>query len=118
MEREKQRQRSSPLFGGRNYSIPCRASCYASVDLEEKVAFILHVALDLFTIHWFKPPPPPPLYQPTTLEVPFYSYVKVYGGACVIVSFVDSALETLVFRSIKTEVLNFPIVDDACILEE
>ena len=33
--RQKQKQRSSRLFGGRIYSIPCRASCFASVDLEE-----------------------------------------------------------------------------------
>ena len=43
--REKQRQRSSRLFGGRIYSIPCRASCFASVDLEEMVEFILFLFL-------------------------------------------------------------------------
>ena len=26
-------------LGGRMYSIPCRASCFAAVDLEEKVEF-------------------------------------------------------------------------------
>ena len=38
--REKQRQRSSCLFGGQNLSIPCHISCFAPVDLEERVEFI------------------------------------------------------------------------------
>ena len=44
--REKPRQRSSHLFGDRIYSVPYRASCFASVDLEEKVEFILFFQLD------------------------------------------------------------------------
>ena len=34
--REKQRQRSSPLFGGRIFLTSCRGRCFVSVDLEEK----------------------------------------------------------------------------------
>ena len=33
-------------LGGRIYLIPCRASCCASVDLEEKVEFILSFQID------------------------------------------------------------------------
>ena len=40
METEPQPQKLSLLFGGRIYSIPCRASCFASVDLEGKVEFL------------------------------------------------------------------------------
>ena len=39
--REKQKQRSSRLFGDKLYSIPCGASCFGSVHLEEKDEFIL-----------------------------------------------------------------------------
>ena len=35
--RQKQRQRSSRLFGGKIYSIPCRTSCFASVDLNKRM---------------------------------------------------------------------------------
>ena len=44
--REKQRQRSSRLFGGRFCSIPCRTSYFASVGLEEMVEFILFFQID------------------------------------------------------------------------
>ena len=44
--REKPRQRLSHLFGDRIYSVPYRASCFASVDLEEKVEFILFFQID------------------------------------------------------------------------
>ena len=37
--KQKARQRSSRLFGGRICSIPCRASGFASVYLEETVKF-------------------------------------------------------------------------------
>ena len=40
MEREA-KQRSSRLFGDKLYSIPCGASCFGSVHLDEKDEFIL-----------------------------------------------------------------------------
>ena len=33
-------------LGDRIYSVPCRASCFALVDLEEKVEFILFFHID------------------------------------------------------------------------
>ena len=41
METEAKAKVVASILGGRIYSIPCRASCFASGDLEEKVEFIL-----------------------------------------------------------------------------
>ena len=41
MEREAIAKVVASVWGGRIYAIPCRASCLALVDLEEKVEFIL-----------------------------------------------------------------------------
>ena len=57
--REKQRQRSSRLFGGRMYSIPCRAICFALVDLWETVEEIEQILPPKYTrkpFHWLLSP--------------------------------------------------------------
>ena len=41
METEAKAKVVASILGGRIYLIPCRASCFASGDLEEKVEFIL-----------------------------------------------------------------------------
>ena len=46
--RTKQRQRSSRLLGGQKSfnSLPCYSSCFVSVDMQEKVEFILFFQID------------------------------------------------------------------------
>ena len=43
---QKPGQRPSHIFGGKMCSISCRASCFASVDFEERVEFILFFQID------------------------------------------------------------------------
>ena len=92
---QKPRQRSSRLLGGRTCSISCRASCFAAVDLEETVEFMLFFQIDRGKIvsaarKWtnFAPPPnrhlclcfslhPSSMADWVTLTVKYYTVVLI-----------------------------------------